>query len=1119
MSNDERRTPSAALRGRVTNDESRVQQPLRPSSLGRALRSPFVFRPPVAVILAGALLGLFLARFWYELDPVRFAPLGDWPAAIGLSAAAAIFLAAQWRFALRRVLAPEAIPSIHIPFALLFVYVVWPDVDLRLAAIILLASAGLAVALGLRALRALHRLAPLALAAIVFAVYARTLGTHVGKADTFEFQVVAPTLGIAHPTGYPLYVLVGKLFSLLPIGSTAFRVNLTSAVFATAVSLVVYASIARLAGRRLIAFVAALAFAVSNVTWSQAVVAEVYALNALIAGVVIALSIDLTGKPHSLLPFLTVKRLRSGGGEVPSPPSPPIPRFVSGEGGRGGEVCALFLLFGLGLSHHLTTILLLPAFALAILNSQFAIRSSQFAIRNSQFAIRMARPRLPIRTTLIALGLFLLGLGLWLYIPLRWPALHDGAPMTLREFVDWITGARFGGALVLSAWSDPTRWAIVSRFLLEAFGPVGAALAVAGAIGLAFRYRQAALITIVTFAAYVFYGLVYFVPDVSVFLIPAYLIMAIWIGVGAAFLVDVLTVRFATRNSQLAIRNSQLTTLNSQFTIRNSQFAIRSAPSVYAAALALFMLIPIFLFARNFSLVDQRGEGAQAEAWGRYVLGLSIPAGAAILVDSEKIAPLYYLQVTENVRPDLDILVLGSEQEYRQQLDARLAQGQPVYLARFLPNLPYRMDSLGPLVEVFNRPVGESANLSLATFGNLIELVALSREEGDPFRVTFGWRALTDARPNYHVRLRLLDAAGHAQWEDPGAHPVAGYYPTGAWAKGEVVADYHEVDFDPAFPPGAYTLQVGFFLPFTDNGLATDIQGVWWPVTSLVAPPVAAPPLDWAVRQTYGGEIAVTGVASIGAVLPSSQGQVRLNWARIREIRDSEIRASLTLVDTAGRIVWSNVFDPFATRNSQLAIRNSPFAIRNLQTVLDFRAPDRDGAYSLRLGFVYGSGAPLAARCGWLAPASPACPIGTVHVAGDAIGGAINFDNRVLLTDWRIDRAEMRPGETIDVQLTWRGLKPWDGDYTVTVQLIGPDGKLRGQIDAWPVQGTLPTSRWAAGQVVDDAYRVTLQPDAPGGRYRIEVGWYLLATLRRLPVLDAGRPRDDRVVIGEFDVP
>ncbi|MGH2593421.1 MAG: protein O-mannosyl-transferase family, partial [Anaerolineae bacterium] len=284
----------------------------------------FAFRHALVVALAGALLGLFLARFWYELDPVRFAPFGDWPATIVLAAAGSIFLAAQWWLALRRLLAPDAVLPVHAPFALLLAYILWPEVDLRLAAIVVLASMGLAVAIGLRAItsplprlrgevRTLHRLAPIALALIVFGLYARTLGMHVGRADTFEFQVVAPTLGVAHPTGYPLVVIIGKLFSLLPIGSTAFRVNLTSAVFASAAAVVVYALIARLSGRRLIAFIAALLFAVSGVVWSQAVIAEVYALNALIAGVVLKLLIGLVERrPHPLAPSPEAGSIVSG---------------------------------------------------------------------------------------------------------------------------------------------------------------------------------------------------------------------------------------------------------------------------------------------------------------------------------------------------------------------------------------------------------------------------------------------------------------------------------------------------------------------------------------------------------------------------------------------------------------------------------------------------------------------------------------------------------------------------------------------------------------------------------------------------------------------------------------
>src|SRR5712692_243009 len=55
----------------------------------------------------------------------------------------------------------------------------------------------------------------------------------LGFWDTAEFQMVLPVLGTAHPTGYPTYVLIGWLASILltPIGEAALRMNVLSAVF------------------------------------------------------------------------------------------------------------------------------------------------------------------------------------------------------------------------------------------------------------------------------------------------------------------------------------------------------------------------------------------------------------------------------------------------------------------------------------------------------------------------------------------------------------------------------------------------------------------------------------------------------------------------------------------------------------------------------------------------------------------------------------------------------------------------------------------------------------------------------------------------------------------------
>jgi len=67
---------------------------------------------------------------------------------------------------------------------------------------------------------------------IAFTVYIMTLAPTVWFIDSGELAAVATTLGIAHPTGYPLFTIVGHIFTLLPIGSSEiYRLNLMSAFF------------------------------------------------------------------------------------------------------------------------------------------------------------------------------------------------------------------------------------------------------------------------------------------------------------------------------------------------------------------------------------------------------------------------------------------------------------------------------------------------------------------------------------------------------------------------------------------------------------------------------------------------------------------------------------------------------------------------------------------------------------------------------------------------------------------------------------------------------------------------------------------------------------------------
>jgi hypothetical protein len=128
--------------------------------------------------------------------------------------------------------------------------------------------------------------------------------------------------------------------------------------------------------------------------------------------------------------------------------------------------------------------------------------------------------------------------------------------------------------------------------------------------------------------------------------------------------------------------------------------------------------------------------------------------------------------------------------------------------------------------------------------------------------------------------------------------------------------------------------------------------------------------------------------------------------------------------------------------------------------------------------------------------------------------------NKILLTGVDFEAGRLEPGQLVDVTLHWQALRTLDEDYTVFVHLLGPDGLLHGQVDSWPVQGTLPTSTWQPGQRIDDRYLVPLDADAPPGSYQLEIGVYLLSTNTRLPVLGPeGIPLDDRVLLGGLIVP
>lgn len=121
-----------------------------------------------------------------------------------------------------------------------------------------------------------------AIAVGTFAVYAAGAARTIYVGDSGDLATAVHVLGVPHPTGYPLYVLLGKLWTLLvPVGSIAYRLSLFSAAAAALACAVLFLVLRGLAAGRAAALTGALCLAFAPSFWGEANVQRVYALNAL----------------------------------------------------------------------------------------------------------------------------------------------------------------------------------------------------------------------------------------------------------------------------------------------------------------------------------------------------------------------------------------------------------------------------------------------------------------------------------------------------------------------------------------------------------------------------------------------------------------------------------------------------------------------------------------------------------------------------------------------------------------------------------------------------------------------------------------------------------------------
>jgi hypothetical protein len=136
---------------------------------------------------------------------------------------------------------------------------------------------------------------------IVFVVYLITLRPTVGWIDCGEVTAGSYMLNVLHPTGYPLYTLIGNIFTHIPIGRVATRMNALSALASAFAAMFCCLVVARLTRSQVAGVVAAALYAFSYTVWANSVESSSYTLTALYVALTIYLMVRLRDLPNLLI--------------------------------------------------------------------------------------------------------------------------------------------------------------------------------------------------------------------------------------------------------------------------------------------------------------------------------------------------------------------------------------------------------------------------------------------------------------------------------------------------------------------------------------------------------------------------------------------------------------------------------------------------------------------------------------------------------------------------------------------------------------------------------------------------------------------------------------------------
>lgn len=986
-----------------------------------------------------------------------------------------------------------------------------------------------------------------------FAAYFRTLAPTIATVfdDSLELQLVSYELGIAHPTGYPLYTLLGKLFTFIPIGDVAFRVNLMSGVFGGLTAPLVFLACRQLDCRRLPAIAAALVFAFCPVVWSQAVVAEVYSLNALFVAALIY-----------LLFMATRGTTLESGTETE----------VAGR--RSVALAAMAFTFGLALTHHRTIVLMAPAAILYL------------------WLERSKLPPVSPKNLLSGALLVAAPLLLYLYIPLRGTTTSslDGTYVnTPAGFLAWVTAASYGAFLGENPLARETATPLfTAELMVQQFGYGGIMAGVAGLLFVLVNSWQRFVLLGGTLVTFIAFGIVYRASDVEVFYIPAFMVVAIGIGYG-------LTAIWRWMDRDARFMQSRHAALSREALARR-----RAATTAWSAfrwlvagsCLAIAVLLPVDLLVRTMPL-QELNQNRTASEYGREILRQPLEEGAAVVGIQGEVTLLRYFQSTEGIRTDLRLVAADREEERLAAISRLMAAGSPVYLTRPLDGAErsHSLSSFGPLIRVRRAPLTESPAIAVPRtidFSGQAMLLGFSLNEtpgvepgtngpglldllrkgssrgatagpadlphgveaGKRLGITLFWRSVVSLTEDYKVSLRVVDATGRLVAQQDGK-PVSDAYPTSAWRPGEVVVDTHYLHVPIGTAPGEYQIKLALYSAGQPGGVKAFDGARLESVVALgsvqVARPAEPPVLDglppktiqqigrpslpgWTereslaslgissvVRGNFDNQITLYGYGvSRSPLVPGEGADVRLLWRAERDI-SADYVVALQLVDGSGKIWTSSDSRPIAGAYPTSRWVREEVVGDTHALLLPAAMPD--GEYALEAALYDAVSGQRLTVLRVTTRSTDALRLGVVVVKGrerilqapvPAVVQRAHFGDGIEFLGYALTRS----GNAIELVLHYRAAAAMDRSYTVFVHLLDANSRIWAQRDSIPLVGRAPTTTWIPGEYVSDSYSLVIGDGAPPGSYLLEIGVYDAVSNERLAVVDeSGKPAGDHVIL------